>query len=182
LEVQGKTAVLVAVDTNIIGIIAVADRPKDEAYSTIAALQEMGVEVWMVTGDQRTTAHAIADDLNIPRDKVMAGAMPMAKVSKVEELQSRKKGSIAMVGDGMNDSPALSLADIGIAIGEGTKLAIDSADMVLVRNNLLDVVVAVDLARVVCTSLSPFIIHSSLPPSLFMFLPSSLSHMRSYTP
>ena len=101
--------------------------------------------------------------------------MPMAKVSKVEELQNHKKGSVAMVGDGMNDSPALSLADIGIAIGEGTKLAIDSADMVLVRNNLLDVVVAVDLARVVCSSLSLFI-----PPLLFIFLPSLLS--RSYSP
>jgi Cu+-exporting ATPase len=106
----------------------------------------------------------------------------MAKVSKVEELQNQKKGSVAMVGDGMNDSPALSLADIGIAIGEGTKLAIDSADMVLVRNNLLDVVVAVDLARVVCSSLSLFIVHSSIPPLLFIFLPSLLSHLRSYSP
>lgn len=149
LEVQGKTVVLVALDTALIGIIAVADRPKDEAYSAVAALQDMGVEVWMVTGDQRTTAYAIADDLNIPRDKVVASAMPMMKVSKVEELQQIKNGSVAMVGDGMNDSPALSLADIGIAIGEGTKLAVDAADMVLVRNNLLDVVVAVDIARLV---------------------------------
>jgi len=152
LEVQGKTAVLVSLDKVIVGMIGIADRPKDEAHAAVLALQGLGVDVWMVTGDQRTTAYAIADDVGIPRTNVVAGALPMEKSTKVHELQEKygpSGGSVAMIGDGINDSPALSAADIGIAIGAGTKLAIDSADMVLVRSNLLDAVVAVDLAKVV---------------------------------
>jgi len=148
LEVQGKTAVCVAVNQQVVGILGIADVVKGEAVSTLIALKSMNVDVWMVTGDNRTTADAVADFVGLPRDRVVAGAMPADKVAKVEELQ-RAGRVVGMVGDGINDSPALARADLGIAIGAGTHIAVDAADMVLVRNNLHDVVVAIDLAKVV---------------------------------
>ena len=130
------------------GLVGVADAPKPESYLTVHALRKMGVDVWMVTGDNRTTAEAIAKAVGIPTDRIVAGAMPADKVTKVEEL--KKMGRlVAMVGDGINDSPALARADLGIAIGAGTQVAVEAADMVLVRSNLHDVVVALDLAKVV---------------------------------
>jgi len=106
--------------------------------------------VWMLTGDSRTTAEALADELEIPRERVMAGILPKDKVNKVEELQSMGQ-FVAMIGDGVNDSPALAQSDLGVAIGTGTQVAIEAADMVLIRNNLHDLVVALDLAKVVFT-------------------------------
>jgi soluble P-type ATPase len=148
IEVQGKTAVCVALENEILGILGIADVPKPEAYLAVTALRSAGVDVWMVTGDNKTTAEAIADEFGIPKDRVVSGAMPQDKVAKVRELQ-RAGRSVAMVGDGVNDSPALASANLGIAIGAGTHVAIEAADMVLVRSNLLDVVVALDLAKVV---------------------------------
>lgn len=148
IEVQGKTAVCVAVDHEILGILGIADVPKPEAYLAVTTLRSAGIDVWMVTGDNKTTAEAIADDFGIPKNRVVSNAMPQDKVAKVRELQ-RAGRSVAMVGDGVNDSPALASANLGIAIGAGTHVAIEAADMVLVRSNLLDVVVALDLAKVV---------------------------------
>ena len=148
IEMQGKTAVCVAVDHEILGILGIADVPKPEAYLAVTTLRSAGIDVWMVTGDNKTTAEAIADDFGIPKDRVVSNAMPQDKVAKVRELQ-RAGRSVAMVGDGVNDSPALASANLGIAIGAGTHVAIEAADMVLVRSNLLDVVVALDLAKVV---------------------------------
>ena len=148
LEVQGKTAVCVALDGAVLGVLGIADVPKPESLLTVKALQNMNIDVWMVTGDNRTTAEAIAEEFGIPKDHVVSGAMPQDKVTKVKELQKMGR-AVAMVGDGVNDSPALASADLGIAIGAGTHVAIEAADMVLIRSNLLDVVVALDLAKVV---------------------------------
>ena len=148
LEVQGKTALCVARNLQIVGVLGIADVVKPEARSAVQLLRQLGVDVWMVTGDNKTTAEAIADELEICKDRVIAGAMPGDKVLKVEELQKQGR-HVAMVGDGVNDSPALARADLGIAIGAGTHVAIEAADMVLVRNNLHDVIVALDLAKVV---------------------------------
>lgn len=148
LEVQGKTAVCVALEGRILGILGIADVCKDEAFRTLIALRSMNLDVWMVTGDNRTTAEAIAEELDIPKDRVVAGVMPADKVSKVKSLQEMGR-CVAMVGDGINDSPALACANLGIAVGAGTHVAVDAADMVLVRSNLADVVVALDLAKVV---------------------------------
>ena len=146
LEVQGKTAVCVAVDNDLIGIIGIADKPKRDAFSTLSALFSLGIDIWMVTGDSLTTAHAIADELEIPRERVIAGAMPNDKLQKVEELQEAGF-SVAMIGDGINDSPALAKANLGVAIGAGAQVAVEAADFVLVKNNLHDIVVALDLSK-----------------------------------
>ena len=105
-------------------------------------------DVFYMIGDNRTTAEALADTLEIPKDRVMAGLLPKDKVKKVIELQSQGR-VVAMIGDGINDSPSLAQADLGVAVGAGTQIAIEAADMVLVRNNLHDLVVALDLAKVV---------------------------------
>lgn len=148
IEVQGKTAVCVAFSGEVLGVLGVADVPKQEAFSAVTALRSIGLDVWMVTGDNKTTAEAIAEEFNIPKDRVVSGAMPQDKVKKVKELQSMGR-AVAMVGDGVNDSPALASADLGIALGAGTHVAVEAADMVLVRSNLMDVAVALDLAKVV---------------------------------
>jgi Cu+-exporting ATPase len=148
LEVQGKTAVCVAYNSVIVGILGIADVVKPEAMCTVSALKGMGVDVWMVTGDNKTTAEAIGDELGIGTNRIIAGALPGDKVKQVEALQVEGK-FVAMIGDGINDSPALARADLGIAVGAGTHIAIDAADMVIVRNNLLDVIVALDLAKVI---------------------------------
>eukprot|EP01041_Mallomonas_annulata_P010544 gene10544-21984_t len=146
LEVQGKTAVGVALNGVMLGVLGVADTIKPEAEPTLAALRAMHIDVWIVTGDNRTTAEAVGDDLGVARDRIVAGAMPADKVAKVKALQAEGR-VVAMVGDGINDSPALACADLGVAIGAGTQVAMEAADIVLVRNSLHDVVVVIDLAK-----------------------------------
>ena len=148
LEVQGKTAIIVALNYTVLGVLGIADVVKADAYDALCALKHMGIEVWMVTGDNRTTAECIGEELGITKDRIVAGVMPVDKVSKIEELQANGK-FVAMVGDGVNDSPALARAHLGIAVGAGTHVALEAADMILVRNKLEDVVVALDLARYV---------------------------------
>ncbi|MHA2092322.1 MAG: heavy metal translocating P-type ATPase, partial [Candidatus Kariarchaeaceae archaeon] len=144
LENDGKTAMLVAIDGKLGGIVGVADTVKSESLVAIQAIKKMGIDIWMVTGDNTRTAKAIAREVGI--NNVFAEVLPGDKATKVKELQEDGL-VVAMVGDGINDSPALAQADIGIAIGAGTDVAIETADMVLMKSDLRDVVTAIDLSK-----------------------------------
>lgn len=144
-EREGKTTMLVASD-KIIGLLAVADTIKDESIRAISKIKSMGIDVFMLTGDNKRTADSIAEEVGIPLSHVYSELMPNAKAKIIKDLQNEEK-VVAMVGDGTNDSPALAQADIGIAIGAGTDVAIETADMILVKNDLRDVVIAIDLSK-----------------------------------
>lgn len=144
LENEAKTVVVVAVDTEFAGVIAVADAMKDDSYLAIKELNEMGIKTVMLTGDNKRTAEAIAKMVGIKQ--VVAGVLPAGKVDKIRKLQE-SDGLVAMVGDGINDAPALTEANIGIAIGTGTDIAIEASDVTLVQGNLSAVVSAINLSK-----------------------------------
>ena len=144
LAASGRTAVLVAVDGRPVGVIALADAARETAAEAVAALHELHIEVVMLTGDNEATARRIADQLGI--DTVIAEVLPGDKAEKVAELQRAGK-RVAMVGDGVNDAPALATADLGIAIGAGTDVAVETADLVLMRSDPLDVAIALRIGK-----------------------------------
>ncbi|HEX8973680.1 HAD-IC family P-type ATPase, partial [Oryzihumus sp.] len=144
LAAAGRTAVMVAVDGRAAGVIALADAPRDTAAAAVQALHEAGVQVVMLTGDNEATARRVGGRLGI--DTVIAEVLPGDKAARVAELQRAGK-RVAMVGDGVNDAPALAQADLGIAIGAGTDVAIETADVVLMRSDPLDVPVALRIGR-----------------------------------
>ncbi len=144
LAEEGKTPMYVSIDNELAGIIAVADTVKENSIQAIKKLHQMGIEVAMITGDNKRTALAIAKQVGI--DRVLSEVLPEDKAEEVSKLQAEGK-KVAMVGDGINDAPALAQADIGIAIGSGTDVAIESADIVLMRSDLMDVPTAVELSK-----------------------------------
>ncbi|MDF2606126.1 MAG: heavy metal translocating P-type ATPase [Bacillales bacterium] len=150
LAEEGKTPMYVATEGKLIGIIAVADPIKETSVRAIKKLHEMGIEVAMLTGDNQRTANAIAKQVGI--DVVLAEVLPQDKANEVKKLQEKGK-KVAMVGDGINDAPALAQADIGIAIGSGTDVAIESADVVLMRSDLMDVPTAIKLSKSTITNI-----------------------------
>ena len=144
LSQKGKTAMFVAIDGQLVGILAVADEMKSNSLKAVQELQSMGLEVIMLTGDREETAKAIAQKAGI--QKVIAGVLPDGKATAIKDLQEADK-KLAMVGDGINDAPALVQADVGIAIGSGADVAIESADVVLMHSDLQDVVKAIKLSQ-----------------------------------
>ena len=144
LETQGKTAILVANDKKIIGIIAIADTVKEKAKETIEKFKKMGMKILMITGDNKRSAQSIAGQVGI--ENVLSEVLPQDKVNEVKKLQEKKE-IVAFIGDGINDAPALTQADIGIAIGSGTDVAIESGDVVLIKDDLRDSVNAIKLSK-----------------------------------
>ncbi|MDD7689410.1 MAG: heavy metal translocating P-type ATPase, partial [Ellagibacter isourolithinifaciens] len=143
LSDEGKTVLFFAVDGALAGLVALADEPKPRSAAALAELSRMGIRTVMLTGDNERTAHAIQK--RVGTDDVIAGVLPQGKEEVIRDLQ--KQGTVAMVGDGVNDAPALARADVGIAIGAGTDIAIDSADIVLMKSDLVDVPAAISLSR-----------------------------------
>jgi Cu+-exporting ATPase len=144
LQREGKTAVIVSVDDRIVGAIGLIDSPKKGTMEAMASLKSLGIEPMMLTGDNKRTAEAIAKAVGIER--VFAGVLPSGKVDVVRQIQREGK-KVVMVGDGINDAPALTAANVGIAVGSGTDLAVEAGSIVLVRSDIKDVVAAIEIAR-----------------------------------
>ena len=146
LEARGRTVMLVEVDGEPAGLLAAADTLKPHAAEAVGALREMGIEVWLLTGDNAATAAAVAAQVGIPEERVLARLLPDEKLERIRDLQ-RRCGRVAMVGDGVNDAPALAAADLGVAVASGSDVAIEAAGVTLVRDDLRGVAAAVDLSR-----------------------------------
>jgi P-type Cu+ transporter len=145
LEIQGKTAILAAIDNKIAGVISLADTIKENANAAISSLKNMGIEVIMLTGDNERTAKSVASKLGI--DRVVAQVLPQEKEQVISRLKDKENKIVAMVGDGINDAPALARADLGIAIGSGTDVAKETGGIILIKDDIRDVVTAVDLGK-----------------------------------
>jgi Cu+-exporting ATPase len=146
MESDGKTAMLVAVDGQPAGVVAVADTVKETSAEAISALQKLGMAVFMITGDNRRTAQAIARQVGLPADKVLAEVLPQDKANEVNKLKEQGH-QVGMVGDGINDAPALVTADVGFAMGQGTDIAMEAADVTLMTGDLRGIVTAIKLSR-----------------------------------
>ena len=147
LESEGKTVMLIARGKVLLGFIAVADIIKEHAPVAITQLQKLGSTVYMITGDNARTARAIALQAGIPAENVFAEVLPEDKAAYVKRLQEGGKFTVAMVGDGINDAPALAQADIGIAMGSGTDVAMETGNIVLMKNDLRDIPKAIKLSK-----------------------------------
>lgn len=148
LENKGQTAVVVSIDGRSEAVFGLRDNARDESKIVVKRLLDMGIKAFMLTGDNSRTARVVAADIGIPPSNVIADVLPEGKVDCVKMLQEGGE-SVAMVGDGVNDSPAMAQAEVGIAIGAGTDVAIETAGIVLVNSNLTDVLAAIDLSRTV---------------------------------
>lgn len=157
MQREGKTVVLVSVDSRVVGVIGLLDTPKQGAREAIAELRSLGIEPVMLTGDNRMTAEEIARMVGIER--VFAGVLPSGKVDVVKKLQ-QEGNRVAMVGDGINDAPALTAADVGIAIGSGTDLAVEAGNVVLIRDDIRDVVSSVRIARKIVSKIRQNLIYA----------------------
>ncbi len=146
LEQQGKTVMYVAIDEKLAGIIGVADTIKEESIEAIAKLQKMGITTYLITGDNSRTAEAIGREVGIPKERIMAQVLPEHKAAEIKKLQADGQ-LIAMVGDGINDAPALAAADIGIAMGTGTDIAMETGDIILMNGNLKTLHTAILLSQ-----------------------------------
>jgi len=144
LESEGKTVVVLALGNKIKGLLAVADTLKEESKKAVTCLKKEGLEVWMITGDNERVARAIARQVGI--ENIMAQVLPQEKAEKVKELQKTGK-LVAMAGDGINDAPALAQAELGIAMGEGTDVAMESAEITLMRGDLMLIPEMISLSR-----------------------------------
>ncbi len=144
-EQEGKTAVLVAVDNSLSGIIAISDTIKEGAKDVVISLKNKGIEVIMLTGDNQRTANAVASKIGI--DRVLAQVFPNQKEEVISNLKKQENKVVAMVGDGINDAPALARADLGIAIGSGTDVAKETGGIILIKDDIRDVVTALDLGK-----------------------------------
>jgi Cu+-exporting ATPase len=144
-EKQGKTAILICIDNKLVGIIAIADTIKEGAKETVKTLKNKGIEVIMLTGDNERTAKAVASKIEI--DRVIAQVLPYQKEEMISKLKSQQNKIVAMVGDGINDAPALARADLGIAIGSGTDVAKETGGIVLIKDDIRDVITALDLGK-----------------------------------
>jgi len=148
LESEGKTAILAGINGTVCAVLGIADEIKTEAPQTVRYLQSLGMDIWMVTGDSKRTARAIASQLNLPEDRVIAEALPNSKIEQVRKLQREGK-IVCMVGDGVNDAPALAEADVGISMGTGSDIAAEASDMVLVGGNVAGTCTALHLSRAI---------------------------------
>lgn len=144
---EGITSILVSVNNKLRGIIGISDKIKDQAYYTLEKLREKGLELYIITGDNKKTGFSIGKELEIEERNILAEILPNQKAETIKYLQQNKEAVVAMVGDGINDAPALAQADIGIAIGSGTDIAIETADIVLMRGDLRNVVAAINLSK-----------------------------------
>ncbi|CBN76837.1 conserved unknown protein [Ectocarpus siliculosus] len=148
LQSSGRTVVIAAIERHVAGVFGLVDTLRPEAKGVVSELTGMGLEVWMLTGDNRRAAHEVARRAGLPPDRVCAEVLPGDKASKIEELQEDGK-AVAMIGDGINDAPALATADVGIAVGGGTDVAVESADVVLMGSSIWDVFTSLDLCRTI---------------------------------
>jgi len=144
LEQQGKTVMILSTKKSILGLVAIADRIKDSAKEAVSELKKRKIDVWMITGDNANTAKAIASQAGITN--VLSEIMPQDKALEIKKLQNKGK-KVAMVGDGINDAPALATSDLGISMGSGTDVAIETGEIVIIKNDLRDVVFALDLSK-----------------------------------
>ena len=145
-EFLGKTIVYVTIDGKVVGLMAMSDPLKTDAKLTVSQLQNLGLRVILLTGDRQSVANAIAIELNLKSEDIFAEVRPEGKVNLIQTLQQQNQ-VVAMVGDGINDAPALAQADIGIGLQTGTDVANETADIVLMRNSLIDIVDSIQLSR-----------------------------------